>query len=76
MMILIVSMWREMTELRIVKDNDGVVSICMDCNSHIESFIDIYTKDKSTPSLFTNVEDAVTFAEILVKLLKVILDGS
>ena len=76
MMTLIAYTLKEMTELRIIKDNDGVVSICMDCNSHIESFIDIYTKDKSTPSLFTNVEDAVTFAEILVKLLKVILDGS
>lgn len=67
-------MWKKMTELQIIKDNDGVVSICMDCNSHMESFIDIYTIDKSTPSLFKTIEDAELFAEVLVKLLKVILN--
>ena len=71
-MTLIAFILREMTELRIIKDSDGVVSICKDCNNQLESFIDIYTEDEDTPALFKTVDDAVLFAEIILKLLEVI----
>lgn len=61
-----------MTELRIIKDDEGVVSICKDCNNQLDSFIDIYTDDEETPSPFRTIKDAELFAEIIVKLLKVI----
>ena len=52
--------------------NSISVSICMDCNESLRSFMDIYTDDKDTPSPFKDVDTAKAFAEILVKLLKVV----
>lgn len=51
---------------------DNSVSICMECNHEIESFIDIYSDDYDTPSPFKSVENAYDFAVILVKLMEVI----
>ena len=60
-----------MTTLKIIKSED-TVSICKDCDSQLQSFIDLYCEDEDTPSLFEDVEDAYLFAQIIVKLLEVI----
>lgn len=60
-----------MTELRIIKDTDSV-SICKGCDDSSDAFIDIYTDDESTPSVFRTIDDAILFAEVIVKLLEVV----
>ena len=60
-----------MTNLELVVNSNGV-SICKDCGSYINAFIDIYIDKKDTPSLFKTVDDAVLFAEIILKLLEAI----
>lgn len=60
---------------KILTDGYDGVSICMDCNSSLQSFIDIYTGDESTPSPFENIDDAKLFAEIIIKLLGVIYES-
>lgn len=65
-------MWRgKMTEYNIIVGGVGV-SICKDCDDELGSFIDIYTDDKDFPSPFEDVKTAKLFAEIIVKLLKVV----
>lgn len=44
-----------------------------DC-SYLNAFLTIYVDDESTPSPFSNMDDAKLFAELIVKLLKVITD--
>ena len=62
-----------MTELKIIKDG-GSVSICKDCDNQLDAFIDIFTEDDETPSLFKTIDDAMLFAEIIVNLFKVIMN--
>lgn len=59
-------------KFRMVTDED-MASICMcdDCSS-LDAFIDIYINDESIPSPFRTVDDAILFAEIIVKLLEVV----
>lgn len=55
-------------------DKDKLVSICIgdsDC-SYLHSFLDIWVDDDLNPSPIKTIEDAEAFAEIIVKLLKVI----
>ena len=64
--------WRKgMTEYEIIPDSSSV-SICKDCDESVMAFIDIYTDDEDTPSPFKDIETAKAFAEIIVKLLKVV----
>ena len=58
-------------KFKVLTDGYDGVSICMDCNSSLQSFMDIYTGDESTPSPFKNIEDAKLFAGIIVRLLEV-----
>jgi len=55
---------------------EDMVSICMDCDSSLESFIDIFTDEETCPSPFRSVDDAKLFGEIIIKLLEVINNGS
>ena len=58
-------------------ERDEAVSICNDtiC-TYYSAFIDIFIDDGDFHSPFKNIEDAVLFAEIVVKLLEVITDGT
>lgn len=61
-------------KFNIIEDYDSV-SICMDCDTSSNSFIDIYTGDEpEIPSPFRTVDDAELFAKIIVKLLEVAYD--
>lgn len=55
---------------------DGVVSICLckDCDYIDGSFINIWVEDENVnqPSPFKSIEDAKLFAEILVKLMRIV----
>ena len=58
----------------ICKGDVGDVNISMSECGFMNAFITIYTDDDSTPSPFKEIDDAELFAEIIVKLLKVIND--
>ena len=60
-----------MTEYNVISNGDSV-SICKGTLNAICGFIDIYVDDPDTPSPFEDVETATLFAEIIVKLLKVV----
>ena len=64
-----------MTELNIIRDDYGA-SICKECDDTMKSFIDIYIENEDTPSLFKEIKDAELFAEIIVKLLRVMLNDN
>lgn len=65
-------MWRKrMIDFRISVEDDAV-SICKGDCDFLSGFIDIFVDEPDTPSPFKNIEDAELFAEIIVKLLKVI----
>lgn len=51
---------------------DNCVSICMDCDSELDSFIDIFSNDYDTPSPFASVGVAYAFALIIVNMLEII----
>lgn len=59
-------------KFNIVKELD-TVSICMNCNASLNSFIDIYVGDEpELKSPFKTVEGAELFAKWVVIMLKVI----
>lgn len=60
-----------------ISEMDGSVSIGMNkpkggVDGWLDGFIDIHTDEGSLDSPFENIETARTFAEIIVKLLKVV----
>lgn len=64
--------WREkMIDYNICLDDDCVNISVNDCN-YVSSFMNIFIDSNITPSPFKDIEDAELFAEIMVKLLKVI----
>lgn len=63
--------------LKIVKDEKlGIVSIqCPNSDGNtLDGFIDIFTNDETVPSPFKRIDDAETFAKIIVKLLENVHD--
>ena len=61
--------------LKIVRDEvAGCVSLCLDCNSSLSSFLDVYIEDEMDKSPFKTLDDAETFVEIMKKLLEKIHD--
>ena len=69
-------MWREkMIEYNICID-DGCVNVSQGNCNYVSSFLNMFIDSNTTPSPFNNVEDAELFAEIMVKLLKVITDDT
>lgn len=61
-----------MSKYSIQAENDGV-TICQgkECD-FLEGFIDIYVDEKGIPSPFKTIDDAILFAEIIIKLLEVV----
>ena len=67
-------MWRrEMAKYEICSDDASVNVSYGDCD-YVSSFLNVFVDSKTTPSPFKNIDDAELFAEIMVKLLKVISD--
>ena len=62
-----------MSGFNVIKDEPFGVSICKECDDALDSFIDIYIDDGDTPSPFKDINDAKLFAEIIVKLLEVVI---
>ena len=62
-----------MNEYNLCSDDTNVNISMGNCN-YSSSFLTIFIDSNTTPSPFKNVEDARLFAEIMVKLLKVITD--
>ena len=62
-----------MSRLKLVK-GDNSVGICMDCDNELDTFIDVYVDDSSTPSPFKSLKDAEDFADIMKKLLEAVHD--
>lgn len=62
-----------MNDYQICKDED-IVSISVGKCSYLNSFLSIFVDDEDSciKSPFENIEDAELFAEIIVKLLKVV----
>lgn len=56
-----------------IQADDGGVTICQgkDCD-FLDGFLDIYIDDGEISSPFQTVEDAILFAEIIIKLLGVV----
>ena len=62
-----------MSKLKIIKD-DGVVSLCLDCDSTFCSFLDVYIDDGVDASPFKTIEEAEMFVGIIKKLLEKVHD--
>ena len=62
-----------MNEYNICKEEDNVSISIGEC-SYIKAFMTIFIDDDVIDSPFKKIEDAELFAEIIVKLLKVISD--
>ena len=62
-----------MSRLNLVK-GDNSVGICMDCDNELDTFIDVYVDDSSTPSPFKSLKDAEDFADVMKKLLEAVHD--
>ena len=62
-----------MNDYQICRDED-IVSISVGKCNYLNSFLSIFVDDKDSgiKSPFENIEDAELFAEIIVKLLKVV----
>ena len=60
-------------KFNIIKEDD-IVSICVDCDNSLDSFIDIYVDDTDIKSPFKDIGDAEFFAKWIVKMLKVMTD--
>lgn len=60
-----------MNEYQICSDEECVNVSQGKCN-YVSSFLNIFVDSPTTPSPFRDIEDAELFAEIMVKLLKVI----
>lgn len=59
----------------IIKEDD-IVSICVDCDNSLNSFIDIYVNDTDIKSPFKDMSDAELFAKWIVKMLEVMINDT
>lgn len=56
-----------------IQAEDDVVTICQEGKyDFFDGFLDIYVDDGEISSPFRTVEDAILFAEIIIKLLEVV----
>lgn len=63
----------------VINDGAGCVSILMSdesLDSVLDGFIDIYVDDRVTPSPIGDLKDAEHFANIIIKLLEIVTNGS
>lgn len=59
-------------KFNIVEDSE-MVSICINSESTLDGFIDIYVDEAPVSSIFKSKKEARMFAEILVKLLESVM---